>query len=103
MAALARRRAGLGRVGRRYVVLAGTVMLSLLLSLCLSAAAFAAEGQTDIPTSAGKEAPVLDYHLDPLTFIISMGLVVVFYVIIFWRSEKEFKKIIDVHFGPKEQ
>jgi len=91
-----------GRAGRRWAVLLGTLLLCLALLLSVSAMAQAAEGDTDIPTAAGQEAPALDYHLNWGTFALTFGLVILFYIFIFWRSEKEFKKIIDVHFGPRE-
>jgi len=95
-----------GRTGRRAAVLLGMLLLCLALLFSVSAVAHAvemtADGDTDIPTAAGKEAPALDYELHLGTAALCLGLVIVFYVFMFWRSEKEFKKVIDVHFGPKE-
>lgn len=95
-----------GRTGRRAAVLLGMLLLCLALVFSVSAVAYAveltAEGDTVIPTAAGQEAPVLDYELNAGTAALCLGLVIAFYVFIFWRSEKEFKKIIEVHFGPRE-
>ena len=37
------------------------------------------------------------------TFILTFGLLIVYYVVILRISDTEFKKIIDAHFGPKRE
>ena len=77
-------------------------------------AAFAAEGEaaggviitsngTEIQTSEGMEAPELDYTFVWWTFILTFGLLFVYYVVVLRISDTEFKKIIDAHFGPKQE
>jgi hypothetical protein len=76
--------------------------------------AFAAEGEseggviitsngTEIQTSKGMEAPELDYTFVWWTFILTFGLLFIYYVVVLRISDKEFKKIVDAHFGPRHE
>ena len=91
-----------GRGARRWVAVMAVVVLCLTFLLAFAAVALAAQGDTQIPTAAGKEAPVLDYTFSFVTFGITFGLVILYYIYIFKASEKEFKKVVDAHFGPKQ-
>ena len=95
-----------GRRSRRTVALLTLVVLCALLLMSVAGAALAAEvdnttGNPNIKTSAGLEAPKLDYKFVWWSFIITFGLLIVYYVVILRISDKEFVKIIDAHFGPK--
>lgn len=95
------------RKTRRAVVLLTLAVLAAVLLLSVAGAALAADavdnttGNPDVTTSAGLEAPELDYTFVWWTFILTFGLLVVYYVVILRISETEFKKIVDAHFGPK--
>ena len=56
---------------------------------------------TEIQTSEGMEAPELDYTFVWWTFILTFGLLFVYYFVVLRISDTEFKKIIDAHFGPQ--
>jgi hypothetical protein len=102
-------RLGPGHKVRRALALLTLVALCVMLVLTCAGASLAAdEGRTiDTPggaitTSEGMEAPQLDYHFVWWSFILTFGLLIVYYVWILRISDKEFKKIIDAHFGPKQ-
>jgi hypothetical protein len=98
------------RRSRRTIALLVLVVLCALLLMSAATAALAADGTTvdnttsnpNIKTSAGLEAPQLDYTFVLWSFILTFGLLVVYYLVILRISESEFKKIIDAHFGPKQ-
>ena len=48
------------------------------------------------------EAPQLDYTFVWWTFILTFGLLGLYYFVILRISDKEFKKIVNAHFGPKQ-
>jgi hypothetical protein len=97
-----------GRRARRLVVILTLALLCLTIAAVFAGAAFA-EGATitttaggEIPTSEGLEAPELDYSFVWWTFILTFGLLAAYYVVILRISNTEFKKIVDAHFGPKQ-
>ena len=84
---------------RRLVLLLALALLCLTIAMVFAGAAVA--GQPDVKTSAGMQAPTLDYKFVWWSFIITFGLLAAYYVVVLRISDKEFKKIIDAHFGPK--
>jgi hypothetical protein len=107
MSRLSLARAPHGRKTRRAVVLLTLVVFAAFLLLSVAGAALAADvdnttGNPNVTTSAGLEAPKLDYKFVWWTFILTFGLLVVYYLVILRISETEFKKIVDAHFGPKQ-
>ena len=58
---------------------------------------------TEIQTSEGMEAPELDYTFVWWTFILTFGLLFIYYIVVLRISDTEFKKIIDAHFGPQHE
>jgi len=102
-----------GRRTRRLVALLAIAMLCLTIATVFAGAAFA-EGDggggktiitsngTEIQTSAGMEAPQLDYNFVWWTFILTFGLLLLYYVVVLRISETEFKKVVNAHFGPKQ-
>jgi hypothetical protein len=103
-----------GHRTRRLVSLLALTLLCLTVVTVFAGAAFAAEGQseggviitsngTEIQTSEGLEAPELDYTFVWWSFILTFGLLLVYYVVVLRISDTEFKKIIDAHFGPKRE
>jgi hypothetical protein len=86
------------------------VALAVALLLGVAGAALAeedaavfTEGNPNIQTAEGLEAPELDYKFVWWSFILTFGLLIVYYVVILRISNTEFKKIIDAHFGPKRE
>lgn len=99
-----------GRRARRFGVLFAVILLCLTIVMVFAGAAFAAEEEggvimtsngTEIQTSEGMEAPELDYTFVWWSFILTFGLLLIYYVAILRISNTEFKKIVDAHFGPK--
>ena len=97
------------RKTRRLVALLAVALLCLTMVAVFAGAALAAEGETittpggaEITTSKGMEAPELDYTFVWWTFILTFGLLAVYYFVVLRISDKEFKKIVDAHFGPKQ-
>ena len=98
-----------GRRSRRALALLTLTVLAVALVLSVAGAAMAAddstavftEGNPRVQTSAGLEAPQLDYKFVWWTFILTFGLLVLYYVLILRISYKEFTKIVEAHFGPK--
>jgi hypothetical protein len=95
---------------RRTVALLTLVVLAVALLLGTAGAALAeedtavfTEGNPNVQTSEGLEAPSLDYTFVWWSFILTFGLLVLYYVVILRISNTEFKKIIDAHFGPKRE
>lgn len=99
-----------GRRARRVITVLALALLSLTVVMVFAGAALAeSEGGviitsngTEIQTSEGLEAPELDYSFVWWTFILTFGLLALYYVVILRISNTEFKKIIDAHFGPKQ-
>jgi hypothetical protein len=91
------------RRARRYFATLALVLLCLTIAIVFAGAALADESsQTTVTTSAGMEAPKLDYHFVWWSFVLTFGLLAVYYFIVLRISDTEFKKIIDAHFGPKQ-
>ncbi len=95
------------RKTRRLIAVVAIVVLCLAVGMVLAGAAFAADaGNTttnpNVKTSAGLEAPKLDYTFVWWTFILTFGLLAFYYFMVLRISDKEFKKIVDAHFGPKK-
>lgn len=93
-----------GRRSRRALALITIALLFIMLVTVFAGAALAVDNDTGNPnvkTSAGLEAPKLDYKFVWWTFILTFGLLVVYYVVILRISNTEFKKIVDAHFGPR--
>jgi hypothetical protein len=102
----------MGRRTRRLISLFAIMLLCLTVVMVFAGAAFAAEGEggvivtsngTEIQTSEGMEAPELDYNFVWWSFILTFGLLFIYYVVVLRISNTEFKKIIDAHFGPKHE
>jgi len=99
-----------GRRTRRVITILALALLCLTVVMVFAGAALAeSEGGviitsngTEIQTSEGLEAPELDYSFVWWTFILTFGLLALYYVVILRISNTEFKKIIDAHFGPKQ-
>ena len=100
-----------GRRTRRLVALLTIALLCLAVATVFAGAAFAegestgkviTSGGANIPTAEGLEAPELDYTFVWWTFILTFGLLLLYYVVVLRISETEFKKIINAHFGPKQ-
>ena len=90
------------RKTRRLLALIALVVLCLTIATVFAGAAFAAAEKVQIQTSEGMEAPELDYQFVWWSFLITFGLLAVYYVLILRASDTEFKKIVDAHFGPKQ-
>jgi hypothetical protein len=87
-------------------------LIGLIVVMVFAGAAFAAEGEggvivtsngTEIQTSEGMEAPELDYTFVWWSFILTFGLLAVYYIVVLRISDTEFKKIVDAHFGPRQE
>lgn len=103
-----------GHRTRRLVSLLALTILCVTVVMVFAGAAFAAEGQseggviitsngTEIQTSEGLEAPELDYNFVWWSFILTFGLLLIYYVAVLRISYTEFTKIVDAHFGPKRE
>ena len=109
MSRLSLTRATRSRRSRRVVVLLTLVVLAAALLLSVAGPVLAESETTvdnttnnpNVTTSAGLEAPQLDYNFVWWTFILTFGLLIVYYFAILKISYKEFTKIIEAHFGPK--
>ena len=83
-------------------------MLCLTITMIFAGAALAEGGViitgngTEIVTSEGMEAPSLDYTFVWWSFLLTFGLLALYYIFVLRISNTEFKKIIDAHFGPKQ-
>lgn len=93
---------------RRLIALLALALLCLTVAAIFAGAALA-EGGTittgsgaTITTSEGMEAPALDYTFVWWSFLLTFGLLAVYYFVVLRISNTEFKKIIDAHFGPKQ-
>ena len=93
---------------RRLIALLAIALLCLTIAAIFAGAALAEGGTittangTVITTSEGMEAPSLDYTWVWWSFILTFGLLAIYYIVVLRISDKEFKKIIDAHFGPKQ-
>lgn len=93
---------------RRLVAVLALVLLCLTIATIFAGAALAEGGTitssngTTITTSEGMEAPSLDYTFVWWSFLITFGLLALYYIVVLRISNTEFKKIIDAHFGPKQ-
>ena len=100
-----------GRRTRRVISLLALSVLCLTVVMVFAGAAFAQDeggvittsNGTEIQTSQGMEAPELDYTFVWWTFILTFGLLFLYYIVVLRISDTEFKKIIDAHFGPKNE
>jgi hypothetical protein len=101
-----------GRRMRRVITLLTLALLCLTVVTVFAGTALAAEAEggviitsngTEIQTSKGMEAPELDYTFVWWTFILTFGLLFIYYVVVLRISDKEFKKIVDAHFGPRHE
>jgi DMSO reductase anchor subunit len=93
--ALSRR--GLRRAGVFLLAVLGTLTMLAVVTL----PALAQEKVPDFEISQEK-APELDYTLSAGTAILTFGLLIVFLVMLFVLSEREFKGVINERFGPKK-
>lgn len=96
------------RVGRascrqltRVRVFVLTVLGSLLVLVLVTAPALAQEKVPDFEITT-EEAPKLDYSVSWGTGILTFGLLIFFFFLLFWQSEKEFKGVVNERFGPKQ-
>jgi hypothetical protein len=92
-----------GRKTRRLLVLLTLVLLCVMVLVTVASVALAKDssGPPPVKTSQGMTAPKLDYKFVWWTFILTFGLLIVYYFWILRISDKEFIKIIEAHFGPK--
>ena len=67
--------------------------------LVFAVPAFAQESASPTPEPV---APDLAIEWSWPTAILTFGLVAVFYILVFWLSEKEFKGVVAERFGPKK-
>jgi uncharacterized membrane protein len=77
---------------RRLLYALSTVALSVTFVLGMAGTALAAE----------EETPKLDYEFRWWSFLICVVLVIGFYILLYAVSFKEFKQVINDHFGPKK-
>ena len=93
---------------RRLVALLALALLCLTIATIFAGAALAEGGTitssngTTISTSQGMEAPKLNYAFVWWSFLITFGLLALYYIVVLRISNTEFKKIVDAHFGPKQ-
>jgi TRAP-type C4-dicarboxylate transport system permease small subunit len=93
---------------RRLIALLAIALLCLAIAAVFAGAALAEGGTiitgngTEITTSKGMEAPALDYTWVWWSFFLTFGLLAVYYIVVLRISNTEFKKIVDAHFGPKQ-
>jgi hypothetical protein len=96
-----------GRRARRLVALVALALLCLTIALLFAGSALAEGGTittsngTVITTSEGMETPEVDYTFVWWSFLLTFGLLALYYFAVLRISNTEFKKIVDVHFGPK--
>jgi hypothetical protein len=94
-----------GKRSRRLLLLLALALLCLLVVMTVAGTALAAENNStsnpNVKTSAGLEAPKLDYKFVWWTFILTFGLLIVYYFLVLKISYTEFTKIVEAHFGPK--
>ena len=87
----------------RWKVLIPSATIALLLAGAFvgeAAAAVAAHaGARSDRTSTAQKIPRLDYHLTWVTFAITIGLVIAYYIFVLTMSEREFRSIIEERFG----
>ena len=87
------------RALRRGMALTLTVAGGLVLLFVVAAPAFAEDKYPQaLPTGKAEE---LSYSLSLPTAALSFGLLIVFYIMLFVMSEKEFKGVVNERFGPK--
>src|SRR5665811_1674264 len=85
---------------RRLVALLAIALLCLTIAAIFAGAALAEGGTiissngTEVSTSAGMEAPSLDYSWVWWSFLLTFGLLAFYYFAVLRISEAEFKKII---------
>src|SRR5512146_506573 len=89
------------RETQRLLALIALVVLCLTIATVFAGTAFAATEKVQIQTSEGMKAPTLDYKFVWWSFIITFGLLAVYYVMVLRIAYPEFTKIVDAHFGPK--
>ncbi len=93
---------------RRLVALIALALLCLTIATIFAGAALAEGGTitssngTTITTSEGMKAPSLNYTFVWWSFLITFGLLAFYYIVVLRISNTEFKKIVDAHFGPKQ-
>lgn len=92
---------------RRLVAMVAIVVVCLAVMTVLAGAAFAAQASNTttnphVTTSAGMNAPKLDYKFVWWTFILTFGLLAVYYFMVLKLSYTEFQKVVDAHFGPRK-
>jgi hypothetical protein len=85
---------------RRVTVFLLVVAIGLVLLVAFAGPAAAQE----VPPFeiSQEEAPELDYSFVPWTAVLTFGLLIAFFVMLFVLSEKEFKGVINERFGPKK-
>jgi membrane protein DedA with SNARE-associated domain len=102
MAPAIMRRSGSVRRGAsrlRFFLLA---TLGSLLTLIVVAAPALAAGKVPDWELSTEKAPELDYTLSAGTAVLTFGLLIAFFVMLFVLSEREFKGVINERFGPKK-
>ena len=93
------------RSGQRGLRRAGVFLLAVLGSLVvLVLVAVPAMAEEKIPDweITTEKAPELDYTLSAGTAVLTFGLLIVFFIMLFVLSEREFKGVINERFGPKK-
>jgi hypothetical protein len=88
----------------KALIPAATIALLLAGALVGEAAAAvsARAGTRSDRTVTAQKIPRLDYHFAWITFAITIGLVVAYYVFVLMVSEREFRTIVEERFGGSE-
>ena len=90
----------------RCEVLIPAATIALLLAGALVGEAAAADtahaGAHNDRTLTAQKVPRLDYHFAWITFAITIGLVVAYYVFVLMVSGREFRSIVEERFGASE-
>jgi hypothetical protein len=91
-------------MGRRSLIRLRRALRSRRLLAMLAGAALSLTlmfGAASVALAQDEAAPKLDYEFKWWTFLIAVVLVVGFYILMYAVSFREFKQVINDHFGPK--
>jgi hypothetical protein len=86
---------------RRALALLVITLVCLTVALSFAGVALARDEPLQPAPPGSPDAPHLDYEFAWWSAALTFGLVIVFYVLMFAMSEKEFKGVILERFGPK--
>jgi hypothetical protein len=94
------RRTARMRVGKLWFFLLGVV--GCIAAQAVFALPALASGKVPDWEITSEKAPELDYTLSAGTAVLTFGLLIAFFVMLFVLSEREFKGVINERFGPKK-